>query len=146
MSIISDQSPVIEKTKELCQLITENSEYKTLIATVESFLSNDEARMLYQSVHERSEELRDKQRAGVELADSEVEAFKEVRAQMESNDTVMGFLAAQDELQLVQSSISKYIGMTLELGRVPSEEDFAAADGGGCCGGGGGEEAAGGGG
>ena len=86
MSIISDQSPVIEKTKELCQLITENAEYKSLIATVESFLSNDEARLLYQSVHERSEELRDKQRSGVELAETEIAAFKDVRAQMENNE------------------------------------------------------------
>lgn len=135
MSIISDQSPVLEKTKELCQLIVDNAEYNALIGTVETFLSNDESRLLYQTVHERSEELRNKQQAGVELGETEIESFKEVRSQMEKDEVIMDFLSAQDELQVVQSAIGKFVGMTLELGRVPTDEDFAAMDGGGCCGG-----------
>ena len=146
MSIISDNSPIISKTKDLCEAIVANAEYTALMSTVEAFLNNDEARLLYQSVHERSEELRNKQRSGVELGESEIDSFKDVRSQMEQNDVVMDFLGAQDELQTVQSAVSKYVGMTLELGRVPTEEDLAAADGGGCCGGGGGAEKGGGGG
>ena len=38
-------------------------------------------------------------------------------------------------LQSVQMVIGKYVGMTLELGRVPAGEDLALQDG--CCGGGG---------
>lgn len=135
MSIISDNSPVIEKTKELCQQIVDNAEYQTLIKTVESFLNNDEARLLYQTVHERSEELRNKQRSGVELGENEIEGFKQVRDEMEKNELIMNFMGAQDELQLVQSAVSRYVGMTLELGRVPSDEDIAAMES-GCCGGG----------
>ena len=131
MSIISDNSPIISKTKDLCEAIVANAEYTALMSTVEAFLNNDEARLLYQSVHERSEEFRNKQRSGVELGESEIDSFKDVRSQMEQNDVVMDFLGAQDELQTVQSAVSKYVGMTLELGRVPTEEDLAAADGGG---------------
>jgi len=35
--------------------------------------------------------------------------------------------------------VGRFVGMTLELGRVPTDEDIAQASGGGCCGGGGGE-------
>ena len=138
MSIISDNSPIMEKTKELCETIVNNAEYNALMGTVETFLNDDEARLLYQTVHERSEELRNKQKAGVELGETEIAAFKEVRNQMEQNEVVMDFLGAQDELQMVQSAVSKYVGMTLEFGRIPTEEDFAAVEGGGCCGGSGG--------
>lgn len=134
MSIIAENSPIITKTKELCQEIIQNDDYKALLGTVETFLNDDPARLLYQTVHERSEELRNKQRSGVELGEAEINAFKEVRAQMEENAIVMNFLEAQDELQNVQMMVSKHVGMTLELGRVPTEEDFAAS-GGGCCGG-----------
>ena len=138
MSIISDNSPIIEKAKELCQTIIDNAEYNALMGNVEAFLNNDEARLLYQTVHERSEELRTKQQSGVELGETEIQAFKDVRDQMEQNEVVMDFMSAQDDLQLVQSTVSKYVGMTLEYGRVPTEEDFAALDNeGGCCGSGG---------
>jgi len=136
MSLISDQSPVMAKAKELCESICEAAEYKALMGTVDKFLNNDEARLLYQSVHELSEELRNKQQSGVELGQAEIEAFKEKRGLMEENTVIMNFMNAQDELQNVQATISKHVGMTLELGRVPTEEDMSAAEG-GCCGSGG---------
>ncbi|MDA7862509.1 hypothetical protein N9A63_02740 [Akkermansiaceae bacterium] len=54
------------------------------------------------------------------------------------------FFKAQQTLEALQSSVSRMVGMTLELGRVPIPEDIAQASGGGCCGGGG-EESGGGG-
>lgn len=137
MSMISDQSVIIEKTKDLCQSIVENEQYKSLMQSVETFLNDDEARLLYQTVHERSDELRNKQRSGVELGEAEIDAFKEVRGQMELNPIIMNFLAAQDELQEIQNTVGKFVGTSLELGRVPTQEDFAASEG-GCCGGSGG--------
>ncbi|MDB9741763.1 YlbF family regulator [Akkermansiaceae bacterium] len=140
MSIISDESPIVEKTKELCGVITENAEYKSYIAQIELFLNDDQARTIYQSLHEQSEQLREKQKAGVMIGEGEIEAFKEARTLMGENEVIMNFMAAQDELQSVQNLIGKYVGMSLELGRVPDEDDFAAMGGGGCCGGGCGED------
>ena len=54
------------------------------------------------------------------------------------NAVACDFLAAQRELENLQKEISKYVGATIELGRVPTADDLAAAGGGGCCGGGGG--------
>jgi hypothetical protein len=53
------------------------------------------------------------------------------------NDVASAFLDAQGELEAMQRTIGKYITMTLELGRVPTEAELAESEG-GCCGGSGG--------
>lgn len=139
MSILADDSAVMAKTKELCATIAGDSQFKTLQASVERFLDDDSARLQYQSVHERGEELHHKQHAGVELGAAEIREFEAARDSLFQNEVARGFLEAQRELETLQRSISKYIGLTLELGRVPDADDFAEAEGsGGCCGGGGG--------
>ena len=135
MSLIADESVVISKTKELCAAIVEQGEFQALQGSVETFLGDDEARLNYQSVHEKGQELNQKQQAGVELSDAEINEFETARESLMSNEVVTDFMSAQQELQVLQSSIGKYVGMTLELGRVPTEEDIASASGGGCCGG-----------
>ncbi|MFC4995108.1 YlbF family regulator [Rubritalea tangerina] len=140
MSLIADDSALMATTKSLCETLVSQEEFKNLHNSVEAFLSNDEARLQYQSVHESGEALNNKQRSGVELSDSEINEFEQAREQLLQNSVVTDFMDAQRELQMVQQAIGKYVGLTLELGRVPTEEDFAAAagQGGGCCGGGGG--------
>ena len=83
-----------------------------------------------------SKELHQKQHAGVELSDTEIQEFEDARESLFANDIASDFMAAQQSLQTLQQTISKYVGMTLELGRVPTPEDMEHADGGGCCGGG----------
>lgn len=136
MSLIADDSLIMTKTKDLCNSILDQPEFKSLLGQVDSFLNNDEARLQYQSVHERGNELNQKQHAGVELTESEIQEFEQAREQLMQNEVVTEFLAAQKELQTLQMAVSKYVGLTIELGRVPTEEDFVAANG-GCCGGGG---------
>ena len=48
-----------------------------------------------------------------------------------NNPVARGFLDAQDELHHVQQSIQQYVTKTLELGRMPTEEEM---NGGGSCG------------
>ena len=75
----------------------------------------------------------------MEASESEISEFEQAREQLLQNSTVTDFMAAQKELQEIQNTIGKMVGMTLELGRVPTAEDIeAASSGGGCCGGGGG--------
>lgn len=133
--MLADDSTVMTKTKELCAAIAADSEYKALLETVERFLSDDAAKTQYQSVHERGEELQQKQGAGMELSDAEVSEFESAREELLANPVAKGFLEAQHDLQSVQMAIGKYVGMTLELGRVPQPEDMQSE---GCCGGGGG--------
>ncbi len=138
MSIVAEESAVIEKTKELCAHIASDPGFLKLQANVERFLSDDAARLQYQTVHEKGEELHHKQHAGVELGASEIREFETAREALFENPVACDFLAAQRELENLQKEISRYVGATIELGRVPTADDLAAASGGGCCGGSGG--------
>lgn len=137
MTILAEETAVISKTKELCAAILEDSQVRQLQATVERFLNDDAAKLQYQSVHERGEELNHKQRAGIELGRAEIREFESAREALFENEIARDFISAQRELENFQQEITKMVGLTLELGHVPTEEDIAAASGGGCCGGGG---------
>ena len=139
MSIIAEDSTVIIKTRELCVQIARDPLFLELQGHIEQFLNDDDARFQYQSVHERGEELHQKQHAGIQLGASEIRDFEAAREALLANDVARQFLAAQQELESLQKEIRKYVGLTLELGRVPTPDDLAeASGGGGCCGGGGG--------
>ncbi len=136
MNMFSKESNVLAKTRELCDAIAQDIEFVTLQGQVERFLSDDDAKVQYQSLHERGEELHHKQHAGVELSDKEIQDFEDARDSLLANEVASDFMAAQQSLQALQKTISQYVGMTLELGRVPTPEDIEHAEGGGCCGGG----------
>lgn len=136
MNLLADDSAVMAKTKELCSTIADDPEYQGLLAKVERFLDDDAARLMYQGVHERGEELHQKQHAGLELSESEIRDFESARDTLLQNPVAKEFMDAQQDLQSVQVAIGKFVGMTLELGRVPSAEDLQSSED-GCCGGGG---------
>lgn len=135
MSILAEDSPVMQQTKSLCEAITQHNDFDALMGTVKTFLDNDEARTSYQNVHQLGGELQQKQQAGIELSDTEIKQFEDQREQLFNNPVAKNFMDAKAELEGIQRTVSQYVGMTLELGRVPTAEDFAATQG-GCCGGG----------
>lgn len=135
MSILAEDSAVIVKTQELCAQIASDPSFIKLQADVERFLADDAARLQYQSVHERGEELHHKQHAGVELGATEIREFESAREALFENEIARDFLSAQRELETLQKQIGKYVGSTIELGRVPTMDELAEK--GGCCGGGG---------
>ena len=105
----------MEKTKDLCGAIAQDIEFVALQGHVERFLEDDAAKLQYQSVHEKGEELHQKQQAGVELGEREIKEFEEARTQLLENDVARDFMDAQQNLQTLQQTISKYVGMTMEL-------------------------------
>jgi hypothetical protein len=74
----------------------------------------------------------------VELGAAEIKAFEAARDALFDNRIAADFMDAQRTLEGIQKNIAKYVGMTLELGRVPTDEEIEEANSGGCCGGGGG--------
>lgn len=138
MTLIAEETAVIAKTRELCEEIAADPQFLRWQGQVERFLSDDAARLQYQSVHERGEELNHKQRAGIELGAVEIREFEAAREALFENEIARDFMDAQRQLESLQQEIGKYVGMTLELGRAPTDEEIAAANHGGCCGGGGG--------
>ena len=137
MNILEDSSPVMDKTRELCAAIVGDAEFGALQKDIEAFFADDTARDGFRKVQEWGDDLNQKQQAGLELGETEIKEFETAREALFQNPIATGFLNAQQTLQTLQGSIGKYVGMTLELGRVPTTEDFAAQNE-GCCGGSGG--------
>lgn len=137
MTALAEKSSIISKTKDLCAQIVADPQFRKFQNDVERFLSDDSAKLQYQTVHEKGEELHQKQQAGVELGSSEVKAFEHARDQLFDNKVAADFMDAQRALESIQAEITKYVGLTMELGHVPSDEEVeTASGGGGCCGGG----------
>ena len=125
-------APVQSKLEELCRAILAEPGFEGARLQVEQFLINDEARAQYVRVSEAGEHLHHKQSQGVQLSDSEVTEFEKERERLLDNPVARGFLAAQEQLQGMQECINKFVGKTLELGRLPAEGDLGGGCGQGC--------------
>lgn len=134
MQTTTEESIIVQKTKELCQTILDQPEFQTMRQQIDGFLANDEAKLQYQLLSERGEYLRHKQEQGLSLSDEEVSEFEEQREQFLNNPIARGFLNAQQEIHKVQESVGQYVSKTFELGRVPNAEDFDSGSCGHGCG------------
>jgi cell fate (sporulation/competence/biofilm development) regulator YlbF (YheA/YmcA/DUF963 family) len=122
--IIGETATYEEKTKDLCAAILEDPKLKAAFSNIETFLANDIAKDAFSTMQQKGEELQAKQQGGIELTAGEVEEFNKLRETVEGNQEARAFLNAQEEMQKVQTSVNTWIGMTMELGRLPTEEDF----------------------
>ena len=130
----TEETVIIQKTVELCQTIIEQPEFQGIRRRIDSFMTNDEAKTLYQTVMEQGEMLQHKQQTGTPLEHTEITKFEANRESLVSNPITRGFLDAQQERHKIQESVQAYVAKTFELGRVPSAEDFDAGSCGPSCG------------
>jgi cell fate (sporulation/competence/biofilm development) regulator YlbF (YheA/YmcA/DUF963 family) len=123
------ENPVVGKTIELCETILAQPEFQNVRRDVDSFMNNEQAKTQYEQLAEKGEYLHHKQHQGVALAQDEVNEYEKLRTAFLANPVGRNFLDAQEKMQQVQQKVGQYVSKTLELGRVPTEEDF---EGGGC--------------
>ncbi len=131
----TQESPVIEKTIELCETIVEQPQFQRIKQDIDAFLSDAPARSMYESLVEKQHFLMSKQERGHDLTEEEIADFEGERDRVMGHPLASAFLEARDHIQRVQNSVAQYVAKTFELGRVPQESDLSR---GGCCGGGGG--------
>jgi cell fate (sporulation/competence/biofilm development) regulator YlbF (YheA/YmcA/DUF963 family) len=129
MALTAEDSIIVQKTRELCQTILDHPDFQSVRKNIDAFMADDKAKQDYQALVERSEELNHKQHQGVKLSDQEINDFQTQRDQVVNNPLAANFIRAQQEVHGIQESVNRYLAKTLELGRVPSEEDL---EGGGC--------------
>lgn len=96
---------------------------------IDAFMADEKTRSAYDGLVEKGQALQQKQQMALPLSNDEIVEFEKTRDSLLTNPVARGFLDAQEELHNVQESIQQYVSKTLELGRVPSEEDLG---GGGC--------------
>ena len=134
MQAAIEDSIVIQKTKELCQTIVDQPEFRSIRERVDLFLSNDGAKSQYQLVAEKGDALQQKQQVGMPLSHDEIGEFEKSRDILLNNPVARNVLEAQQEMHKLQEAVMQYVAKTFELGRVPSAEDFASGGCGPSCG------------
>jgi len=120
------------KTTELCHAILEEIQSGSIRQRIDTFLANSEARGQYETLMSRGQALQEKQQQGQALDPAEIASFETDRDALLKNPVATGFLDAQEEMHELQSTVKKMVGKTIELGRIPTQDDLAG--GGGSCG------------
>ncbi len=134
MQATTEETVLIQKTKDLCQTIIDQPEFRQMRQRIETFLTDDMAQRQYQLVMEKGDALQQKQQFGVPLDQAEILEFEKNRELLLSNPVAREFLDAQQQMHQIQESVVQYVGKTFELGRVPTLEDFPSSGCGPSCG------------
>jgi cell fate (sporulation/competence/biofilm development) regulator YlbF (YheA/YmcA/DUF963 family) len=129
MQTTIEETAVTQKTRELCQAILDQPNMRDIRQRIDAFMGDQKSRQQYDSLMAKGQSLQEKQQTS-RLSDEEIKSFEADREALLKNPIARGFLDAQEEMHSVQESIHQYVNKTLELGRIPTEEDL----GGGSCG------------
>ncbi len=130
MQTAIEETAVISKTKELCQAILDQPNMPSIRQRVDAFMGDEETRTHYDALMNKGQALEQKQQLSLPLSGEEIADFEQHREALLNNPVARGFLDAQEELHQVQEAIRHYVSKTLELGRVPTDEEMS----GGSCG------------
>ena len=134
MLTYTDENAVIQKTKELCQIILEQPEMQSARHRIDTFMADEGSRSLYDNVLMKGQALQQKQQMAMPLTGEEIAEFERHRETLLNNPVARGFLDAQEELHQVREAVQKYVAKTLEIGRIPGPEDFESCGAGCSCG------------
>ena len=129
MQTTMEETAVLQKTKELCQAILDQPNMQSIRKRIDAFMGDEKSRTQYDDLVAKGQALQQKQQMSMPLSDKEINEFEQQRESVFSNPVARNFLDAQEELHNVQESIHQYVNKTLELGRMPTDEDLS---GGGC--------------
>ena len=130
MTTTTEENAVTEKTLELCSTILAQPNMGDIRQRIDAFMADDKSRAQYEALMMKGQALNEKQQRALPLSGEEISDFEKHREELLNNPVARGFLDAQEALHDIQESVQKYVAKTLELGRVPTEEDM----GGGSCG------------
>lgn len=128
MEVLSPNSAILDKTRELCSLILQSGEYKENVEKIEAFFKDDDAQQSYRDFAQLGQEMQEKQQSGA-LAQSDIDHYETQLAELKENSTTADFMEAEATLNGIVQQIAKQVGKTLELGRLPTPEDLED----GCC-------------
>jgi cell fate (sporulation/competence/biofilm development) regulator YlbF (YheA/YmcA/DUF963 family) len=126
-----EESQVLQKTKELCQTLLDEPAMRAIRNRIDAFMDDEQSRAQYDGLVTKGQALQQKQQTSA-LTGEEIAEFEQSRDALLGNPVARGFLDAQEELRDIQQTVQKYINKTLELGRMPTEEDLHSCSEHGC--------------
>src|SRR5687768_5166808 len=124
MQATTEDTIVLQKTRDLCQSIVDQPDYRQIRERLDNFMNDEAARSQYQLVMEKGDALQQKQQFGMPMDNNEIVEFEKNRETLLGNPVARDFLEAQQQMQKIQESVMQYVSKTFELGRVPTPEDF----------------------
>ena len=124
METMTAETAVLNKTKELCQVILDEPNMRGIRQRVDAFMNDDQAQALYDGLVAKSQALQQKQELSIQPTGEEMADFEQHRTALFSNPVARGFLDAQEEMHNVQETVHRYVVKTLELGRLPTDEEM----------------------
>ena len=128
MQTTIEDTPLLRKTKELCQVLLDEPNVRSIRHRVDAFMGDEPSRAQYDGLVNKGQALQQKQQQSLTLSREEIDDFEQHREALLSNPIARDFLNAQEEMHEVQKSVHQYVRKTLELGRVPTEEEVAAGE------------------
>ena len=129
------ETPVIEKTKELCNVLVNQASFKELQAQIQDFMDSSEVQEMYKGLGDKQGILQQKQEAGMPLTDEEIADFNKDREAVLANPVAKGFIDSQQSMKDLQKTLTAYLSLTFERGRCPTADEVDEsqnASGGGC--------------
>ncbi len=133
-SIEETQSAITQKTLELCQTILDQPNFRSIRQRIDAFMTDEKSRAQYDGLVSKGQALQQKQQNSQPLSGEEVADFEKDRDELLRNPVARGFIDAQEELHEVKHSVHQLVNKTLELGRIPTEDDLNEGCGHGGCG------------
>jgi cell fate (sporulation/competence/biofilm development) regulator YlbF (YheA/YmcA/DUF963 family) len=127
-------TPVIAKTRELCEALVAQDSYKAMKAKLDAFMNDTQAQAMYQELSDKQSMLVQKQESGSDLTEEEIRDFEDQRERLLLHPVAGGFVEAQQGFEELRDTVVRYVTKTFELGRVPTADEVKPK--GGCCGGG----------
>jgi cell fate (sporulation/competence/biofilm development) regulator YlbF (YheA/YmcA/DUF963 family) len=124
METIIENGAILQKTKELCQAILEQSDFGTMRKQIDAFMADEKIKTEYQELSDCGTMLQHKQQVGSPVDMTEIAKFEQKREAFLNNPVAQGFLDAQQVMHNVRESVNQYVSKTFELGRLPQQEDF----------------------
>lgn len=121
-----------DKIRELCEALLEDENVLAARNRITAFMNDPAATGGYSKLADLSEQLQRKEMAGEKISEEEGQAFEDLRRSTLSEPPVQAFMEARGLLQEMESFIMAYVSRTLELGRIPKENELMPAQGGGC--------------
>lgn len=117
-------SLIREKLVELCDTISSDEKFVRYQKIVDEFINDNDVNSDYQELLELQKELNIK-KLEEKLTSDDVDYFDAECARVFAQPKVSEFLEAQDALDQLLDMVNRYVELTFEFGKTPTEEEVA---------------------
>ena len=124
MSFIKNNSELKEKLNDFCSFLNKIPQIDKLNQELDNFLTNEKNNELHEEALKWEEVIEQKQLDGQEILEEDLNAFKDIHSKLNAQNGAEEFFSAQENLLSFMDEITSYITISLQLGRVPNEDEL----------------------